>query len=85
MHNQDFADRITDRELLKKVTAHFSDKDQLTWLGMMALAKDIYSRSPDGSYEFRDLVKTIGVSLRDVNGNLIDIKKFFDADEYDGQ
>lgn len=42
------------------------DMNNLTWLAMLALAKDIYSRQPDGSRYFEDLVKEINMNIIDM-------------------
>lgn len=55
------------------VLAQMGDSDNLTWLALMALAKDIYSRHPAGTREFQDVAKQLGLVLIDRDRNEIDI------------
>jgi hypothetical protein len=42
-------------------------------MAMTALARDLYSRQPDGSREFEDLLKTIGLKFTTVAGEAIPV------------
>lgn len=45
------------------------DQNNLVWLGMLALAKDIYSRNPEGSKEFLNLAEQINMNIIDIERN----------------
>lgn len=49
------------------------DQNNLIWLGMMTLAKDIYSRQPEGSRHFEDLVKQLNMNIIDLERKSTDI------------
>lgn len=45
------------------------DMNNLTFLAMLALAKDIYSRQPEGSRHFEELVKQLNMNIIDIERN----------------
>lgn len=50
-----------------------SDVQNVLWLAMQALARDIYSRKPSGSREFQQLCSDVGVEIRDAHGGAVNI------------
>lgn len=64
--------RLTSAEALSRLPAdlaaqtlyhQMSDLTEVTLLAMTALAQDVYSRAPDGSREFEDLIKALGLKF----------------------
>ena len=55
-----------------------SDFFQISMVSMVALAADIYSRMPQGSCEFRNLMQSFGLTFRDAEGNGIDAVELLD-------
>jgi hypothetical protein len=51
------------------------DQNNLVWLGMMALAKDMYSRFPDGSQEFLQLTEQLNLNIVDIERNSTSISE----------
>jgi hypothetical protein len=49
------------------------DQNNLIWLGLMELAKDIYSRNPEGSRHFESLVKQLNMNILDLERKSTDI------------
>ena len=49
------------------------DMNNIIWLGLMTLAKDIYSRQPEGSRHFEDLVKQLNMNIIDLERKSTDI------------
>lgn len=49
------------------------DYMQVAYLGMTALAKDIYSRSPEGSREFEEFAKSIGLQVVSADGTVLPV------------
>lgn len=49
------------------------DHNNLTWLGMMTLAQDIYARQPEGPRQFEELVKQINMNIIDLERKSTDI------------
>jgi hypothetical protein len=43
------------------------------WLGMLTLARDMYSRDPEGSHEFLDFMQELGLIIIDKDRNKIDV------------
>lgn len=60
------------RALIASLATQDRDGSNLLWAGLYAIAKDIYSRGP-GSMEFLDLMESIGLRIKDADGNSIDV------------
>lgn len=61
------------RVALIGVLTQIGDSDNLTWLALLALAKDIYTRQPEGSREFQKVAHQLGLILIDKDRNETDI------------
>jgi len=60
------------KDSLTALAFQTSDMYQLMLKAMVSLAKDLYSRQPDGSREFQDLVNALQIKFTDENGQIID-------------
>jgi hypothetical protein len=49
------------------------DQTNIMWLGMLTLARDMYSRDPEGSHEFLDFMQELGLIIIDKDRNKIDV------------
>lgn len=54
---------------LMAVLVQAGDMNNLTFLALLALAKDLYSRQPEGTRHFEDLVKQLNMNIIDVDRN----------------
>lgn len=57
------------------VKVELSDQNNLLWVGLWALASDLYSRNKTGSHDFLEFADTMGLVLTDGDGNKIDVAK----------
>jgi hypothetical protein len=64
-------------EAVNAILLEAKDYNNLLWAGMVALAKDIYSRMPEGSHEFRDFVSSLGLQIYFASGEAILAEKEF--------
>lgn len=71
--NQDILREKDPRIGLMGVLVQMGDTNNLMWLMMLTLAKDLYSRMPEGSREFEKLAKEMGLVIVDGNRGEIDI------------
>ncbi|NDC22575.1 MAG: hypothetical protein EBZ49_00370 [Proteobacteria bacterium] len=55
------------------VLIQMGDQTQLTWLSLLALAKDIYSRNPKGTREFQKLAESVGLVIIDGERHELDV------------
>ena len=55
------------------IAVQMGDQNNLLWLALAALAKDVYSRQPQGSQEFLQLAKELKLNIIDVDRNSTDI------------
>lgn len=80
---KEFPWRMVDQAILSpKIQPHImtmaslvqvGDQTNVMWLGMLTLARDLYSRQPDGSHEFLDFMQELGLVIIDKDRNKTDI------------
>jgi len=64
------------RELTISTIGQLNDQQIVTWAGMYALARDVYSvKKGEKPTEFLGFVKATGLILNDMDGKKIDIQK----------
>jgi hypothetical protein len=56
------------------ILTQISDRDRLLWAGLLALARDIYQRKPDGRRNFQEFADSVGLILSD-GEKTIDVAK----------
>lgn len=90
VHEREFKFRLVDQESLSKygvagvvaraVLQQNTDQNNLLWYALLCLAKDVYSRFPQGSREFERLVNELGLTIITANGEDIDASKDLEVD-----
>lgn len=63
------ASKIDPQVGLMAVLVQAGDMNNLTFLAMLALAKDIYSRQPEGTRHFEELVNQLNMNIIDIERN----------------
>lgn len=72
--NQEAFNKVTDpRTLSLGVLTQLRDQNNIVWLGIMKLAKDVYARSPDGPREFQKFCDDLGLTIIDGKQQGIDV------------
>lgn len=79
---REFPWRIVDQSMILKAEPRMAvmaslvqigDQNNVAWLGMLTLAKDIYSRQSEGSHEFLDFMSELGMVIMDRERKTIDV------------
>lgn len=73
MVDQDMVLKAKPEMAIMATLVQMGDQNNVVWLGMLALAKDIYSRQPDGSHEFLDFMSELGLVIVDKERKTIDV------------
>lgn len=73
MIKQDMLEKVPAPMAMMGILVQIGDQNNVVWLGMMALAKDMYSRQPDGKHEFLDFMGELGMVIIDKDRKTIDV------------